>query len=310
MGTMSTEQIAGMSMEEISAMAISEAQEVAGEDDVLPGEGDIEVKTGEQVVEENAATGETEETGNIEMKSGKGTIPYAVLKDTREELAETKRRLEALESQSYKSVVPENHAELTAQAQSGYQDLAKKYEDGELEWEEYQAKLIELSVQNQALLSATIKAEISTEMQAQAAEQAAKQAQESWDKACDTFLASKADGIDYIADAAKMAELDAAVKMFASNPANMRRDNAWFLARAHREVIENNGIMPKQIPKKDIINSADKGSPVSPILSLSDIPGGFSAADSGRVLPDSTAALTELFLKDPGKIDAYLASIT
>lgn len=302
------EAMAGMSIDQIDAMAVGGDTPTDGEEASTP-EGSPE---GEQVVEDSATSGapeEEEQQGGVAMKSGKGTIPYAVLKETRDELAETKRKLDALQPKPYQAVVPENHAEMMAQAHAEQSGLAKKFEDGDIDWEEYQSQLGVLTSQKEALLAARIKSEISTEMQEQIAQEAGKFAQAEWDQVCSEFLASKIDGVDYTADKALLDELDANVKMFANNPAYAGKGDQWCLAKAHREVLENHGLASGA--KKQPATDADPGPQRPPIFSLSDIPGG--SLPAGNEIEQATAlsgaALTNRFINDPSQIDKMLSSI-
>ena len=312
---LSMEEMAEMSIEQIDAMA--SGGEIGGESQpditTKQAEGTAEITTtesgGKQVVED----------GGITMKSGKGIIPYGVLKGTREELAEAKRRLEALESKSYQSVVPENFADLTAQAAGKMQELIRQFDDAEISAEEFQAQLNILTTEKEFLLAARIKAEISEEMRAQAMQDAARESEVSWQNTVNEFFKEKPDGIDYASDPAKFSELDAAIKMFAANPANQTKDHQWFLDKAHREVLENNGIQVQQktttppVDKKPApISPSGDDTGKSPIFSLSDIPGGM-VPDGGSEIEQAAAlsgpALTNRFLNDPAQIDKMLAGL-
>jgi hypothetical protein len=246
------------------------------------------------------------------MKGGKGTIPYAVLKETREELAEVKRRLESLQAKPYQAVIPENHAEMVSKVQADLQALNEKFETGdELEWDEYQKQLAELTAQRENLLAARIKAEISSEMQAAMQEKANTDAKATWDETVQTFLASNPDGINYSADPAKLAELDAAVKMFANNPANAKRDSQWFLDKAHREFMENNDIEPaaKQPPPAKEEAKEDDAEK-APFNSLSDIAGGLvpeSGSEASKLVALDIVSLRNRMMNDPSQVDAMLA---
>ncbi len=311
------EAMAEMSIDQIDALA-NEAPGDTGaakDGDTLQADESAggEKEEGEQVVE-GAATGAAEEGhGGVETKSGKGTIPYAVLKETREELAEMKRRLETLQSKPYQAVIPENHAELVAATTAGLAALNEKFELDEIGWEDYQKELGELTVQRENLLAVRIKAEISSEMQAEMAQKAEADAQSIWDNTVSTFLSGKPDGIDYNADPEKHAELDAAVKMYASNPANATKDHQWFLDKAHREVMENNGIKPaakQPPPAKAKVEEAGDDPEKAPIYSLGDIPGGVvpGGSEVEQITQLSGSSLTNRFLNDPGQIDKVLAS--
>jgi hypothetical protein len=312
--------MADMSIDEIDAIANGTAGD-SGTSNADTEQG-AELGDGEQVVK-SASTGasDTEGHGGVETKSGKGTIPYAVLKETREELADMKRRFEALQSKPYQAVIPENHAEVVAATHASLAELSEKFETGDIEWEDYQKQLAILTVERENLLAARIKAEISSEMQAEQAQMAENKAKEAWSGAVSTFLSSKQDGIDYNADTAKYAELDEAVKMFANSPANANKDYQWFLSKAHREVMENNGITPAAKQTQGSIlapasrNNGQAGGQLdqgkAPFNSLSDLPGGMipDGSDVEQISQLSGSALTNRFLNDPGQIDKLLASL-
>ena len=310
---LSMEDMAEMSIEQIDAMANGE-EPAEGKEDLAEGS---PTETTEQVVEEGAATGaEGEAVGGVAMKSGKGTIPYAVLKETREELAEARRRIEALESKkSYHAEISENHESLVAQANEKINALVNKFEDADISTEEFQAELAKITGEKEALLAAKIKSEIADEMRIQQEQKAVEDSDAAWRKTVDVFLLSKPDGVDYNADQEKFAELDAAIKMFASNPANANRDHQWFLTKAHGEVLENNGIKPQPTPPTPpVVEAKDKPTELDkpPIFSLSDIPGGLSpdgGTEADQVVALSGAALTNRFLNDPAQIDKVLAGL-
>lgn len=310
--TLDLEVLAGMSVEQLDAVSAGEAP-VTKETD----EGTASL-AGEQVVEEGAATGATGvdelppevpsdgEAGdgkNVEMKGGKGTIPYGVLKETREELAETKRKLEELQARSYKADIPINHATQMEEVANEFKELAQKFEEGDLDWEDYQAQLDTLNQRKDELLTVKIKAEISHEMTEQATVSA-------WEGAVSKFLDSKPNGYDYQGDTALYGELDTMVKALGNDPANADKDYQWFLDTAHAVVMVKHGGASK-VSDGEGLGGKQPSVDQRPFHTLSDIPGGLAPGKDGidQVTSLSGPALTNRFINDPAEIDKVLSSL-
>jgi len=304
----STEELAAMSMEELELMGVESEGEKSAEESAS------DSATNDEALEQKEAEQEPvveQEGDNVAMKSGKGTIPYAVLKETRAELAETRKMLEEIKAKSsYQAPLPADYADQETTISTAMKDLADKFENGDITWEEYQVSLTETTIQRENLFAAKIKSEIAAEMLAQQQAEVQEQAKAGWGNAVNDFLKSKPDGIDYNADQEKYDFLDASVKMYASNPANNDRDYQWFLNKGHAEVRERFGVSASEVkpPRQDVDYTENSEAPFN---SLSDIPGGMISGtnNEGEVLKLSGAALTARFLNDPGSIDKVLAEL-
>jgi len=318
------EKLAEMSIEQIDMIGREDSEEnseaPAQDVDAVDQADSQEADSGEQQAVDESVSADaehhqeeaSEEVSGVEMKSGKGKIPYSVLKQTRDELAEAKRQLQEMKKAPlvYQSVAPENHAEQVAAAQEEFNALAKEFEDGNLEWEEYQAKLSSVTLRQQALLAEKIKAEISAEMQAQVREQQTKALTDSWQMACNSFIDGKPDGVDYRSDQHLMSQLDSIVKALGQDSGNEGRDFDWFLSKAHAAVMGmNSDLVGKPMDK------GKKSHPVAkeerPFQTLSDIPGGMKTTSTlkEQVAEMSGASLVNRFMADPNKIDEVLATM-
>jgi hypothetical protein len=131
----------------------------------------------------------------------------------------------------YQATLPADYDTKVADLGEREKALKASFRNGELEFDDFEAKRDELLREREALTVARTKAEISQEMTAQTAEQ-------QWRSTVDTFIAAtaKAGSIDYAKDAEKLADLDAFVKMLAGKDENAQRPMDWFLAEAHRRV--------------------------------------------------------------------------
>ncbi|MDV7397486.1 hypothetical protein RZS08_39155, partial [Arthrospira platensis SPKY1] len=111
-------------------------------------------------------------------------------------------------------------------------ELRQKFKDGEIDIDERDAGLIDLSEQRERLLVLRAKAEISQEMTEQTA-------QSQWQNEINRAIAraAKEDGIDYRKDAAKAQDWDQFVRILAAKPEHSDKPMDWFLAEAHKRVL-------------------------------------------------------------------------
>lgn len=130
-------------------------------------------------------------------------------------------------------------------------ELRQKYKDGEIDIDERDAGLAELTEQREQLLVARAKAEISQEMSQQTAQQ---QWQATINKALNDFAKPENGGIDYRKDAEKQADLDQFVKFLANKEENSDKPMEWFLQEAHRRVQALHGVAPA--PKRETVDDA------------------------------------------------------
>jgi hypothetical protein len=162
--------------------------------------------------------------------------------------------------------------------------LRQRFKDGEIDIDERDTGLADLSEQREQLLVARAKAEISKEMQQQTAEQ-------QWTATVNRFMGetAKSGGIDYRADAEKAGDLDSFVKMLANNPANAQRTMDWFLSEAHRRVQALHGVAapaPAPAPADNGKRNGRKPALDAMPKTLAQVPGGDGPGDVGSEFAD------------------------
>jgi len=193
-------------------------------------------------------------------------------------------------------------------------ELRQRYKDGEIDIDERDAGLSDLTEEREALLVARTKAEISQEMSAQSAQQ---QWQNTVNRAMADFAKPENGGIDYRKDEAKAADLDQFVKVLANRAENNDKPMEWFLSEAHKRVQALHGVkVPEPDEKKKAMDDAlaKRKPPVSSApKNLSQVPGGDGPGDvasefadidalEGQALEDAIARMT------PTQRSRYLAA--
>lgn len=153
-------------------------------------------------------------------------------------------------------------------------ELAAKFKDGEMEADAFIAEQQAIAAKRGELSSLKTKADTFGDMNEQSAAQ-------EWQWSINRFFkqVKASDGIDYVADAAKNADLDAFVKVLAANPAHVDKDYDWFLSEAHKRTLALHGVVKKAPSKPD-----DKIPPRKPSVenlpaNLAEVPGGDGPGD-------------------------------
>ena len=180
-------------------------------------------------------------------------------------------------SASYRAELPPDLSDRLASLESRESDLAAAYKSGELEFDDYRAKVNELSGERAALDRAITKAEIASEM-------AQQNAAQQWESAVARLAedAAKNDGIDYRKDAAKQRDLDVFIKALAADSENVNKSMDWFLQEAHRRVKALHGVVDapaatKPAPTKP---AAQRKPPIDGLpKTLAQVPGGDGPGD-------------------------------
>jgi hypothetical protein len=166
-------------------------------------------------------------------------------------------------------------------------ELRQKFKDGDIDIDERDQGLAELSEQREQLVVLRAKAEISQEMTQQTAQQ-------QWQNSVNTFMSSAAKeegGIDYRKDAAKAEDLDTFVKHLANKVENSDKPMDWFLTEAHKRVQALHGVTPTP-NKADALKAAkDQRKPSLDSLpkTLAQVPGGDGPGDVGSEFADIEA---------------------
>lgn len=162
----------------------------------------------------------------------------------------------------YDAQLPSDYDDQIRELKDRDAELRQKFKDGEIDIDERDAGLAELSAQREGLLVARAKAEISQEMTQQTA-------QGQWQAEINKAIAraAKDDGIDYRKDQVKAADWDQFVRVLAANPANSDKPMDWFLAEAHKRVMALHGVTkPTPTPTDPVADARARRK--APILSL------------------------------------------
>jgi hypothetical protein len=164
--------------------------------------------------------------------------------------------------------------------------LRQQFKDGDIDIDERDAGLAELSEQREQLLVARAKAEISQEMTQQTA---AQQWQNTVNKALSDFAKPEQGGIDYRKDTAKAADLDAFVKFLANKDENNDKPMEWFLSEAHKRVQALYGVTPVKRETVDEVKAKRKPSLGSVPKTLAQVPGSDGPGDVASEFADVEA---------------------
>lgn len=219
--------------------------------------------------------------------------------------------------------VPRYQAELPADYDDKIKDLKardaelrQKFKDGEIDIDERDAGLAEITEQREALLVQRAKAEISTEMTQQSA---AEQWRATVAASIESFAKPENGGIDYTKDAEAMEALDSEVKALGQMPRHANKPMEWFMQEAHRRVLAERGITlaPKPAPQKDPVADARaaRKPPVDAApKTLAQVPGSDGPGDVGDEFADILAldgveyedAIGRLARTDPAKFDRFM----
>ena len=302
------EALANASIEEIEAMSLKgEAQvqldDAAESQDANSGEQDVAVVVSSDPAEQQAES---------EHKPNDKEINFAKLRTKAESLERDVQRLadenKRLAERQYVAELPEGHAQRVAEMDAKLADIGGKFQSGAIDWQEYQSQLLQANAEREGLLAASIKVQISSEMREQAERETAERAASTCEQAVSQFIAAKPDSLDYATDEAKQRDLNTYVKALAADADNSDKPMDWFLQEAHALVKAKHRIAA---PAPAVVDSQPAPSQKVPFHTLSEVPGGSlpAVSEGSKLSQMGGAALTELFLKDPSKIDDYLASL-
>lgn len=177
----------------------------------------------------------------------------------------------------YDAQLPSDYDDQIRELKDRDAELRQKFKDGEIDIDERDAGLAELSAQREGLLVARAKAEISQEMTQQTA-------QGQWQAEINKAIAraAKDDGIDYRNDQVKAADWDQFVRVLAANPANSDKPMDWFLAEAHKRVMALHGVTkPTPTPTDPVADArARRNAPIDAApKTLAQVPGSDGPGD-------------------------------
>lgn len=184
----------------------------------------------------------------------------------------------------YEAQLPQDYDQQIAALKARDAELRQLFKDGEIDIDERDAGLAELTEQRERLLVLRAKAEISQEMTQQTAQQ-------QWQAAINAFVAKVArdDGVDYREDAAKAEDLDSFVKLLANKQENADKPMEWFLAEAHKRVLALHGVA--RAPKDPVADAkAKRKPPVDAVpTTLAQVPGSDGPGDVSGEFADIEA---------------------
>lgn len=166
-------------------------------------------------------------------------------------------------------------------------ELRQRFKDGDIDIDERDAGLAELTEQREQLLVLRAKAEISQEMTQQSA---AQTWQATVNKALTGFAKPENGGIDYRKDTAKAEDLDTFVKMLANKQENSDKPMEWFLQEAHKRVQALYGVA--QAPRRETVADAmaKRKPPIDAApKTLAQVPGSDGPGDVGGEFADIEA---------------------
>lgn len=187
----------------------------------------------------------------------------------------------------FKAELPENYQERVDALKAKGGELAQKFRDGDITFDEYEAERTALDAERDDLNAARLRVDMYQDMNQQTAAQ-------QWARAIDTFKSDvlKGDGIDYNTDAARGTDLDMFVKALAERADNADKGMRWFLDEAHKRVLALHGkpeakpaaagkpADPAGKPPADVA-AARKPDASKQVQTLADVPGGEGAGDVG-----------------------------
>lgn len=196
----------------------------------------------------------------------------------------------------YEAALPSDYDDQIRSIKDRDQELRKRYKEGEIDIDERDQGLSELSEQREQLIVARTKAEISQEMRAQADTKTQEVAQQSWQGAINSFVEStaKTGGVDYRQDGDKAADWDQFVRVLAAKPENSDKSMQWFLEEAHKRVLALHGVdtvAPPKSKKETIAEAMAKRKPAMDKLpkNIADVPGADGPGDVDDQFADVTA---------------------
>jgi hypothetical protein len=188
----------------------------------------------------------------------------------------------------YEAQLPQDYDDQIKSLKGRDAELRQKFKDGEIDIDERDAGLAELSEQRERLLVARAKAEISQEMTQQTA---ASQ----WQSTINAFVAQAAKpengGIDYRKDAAMANDWDQFVRVLAAKPENADKPMEWFLSEAHKRTMALHGVAKAPAAPKDPLADAKakRKPPAASTPSLAHVPGSDGPGDVGDEFSDVLA---------------------
>ena len=153
-------------------------------------------------------------------------------------------------------------------------ELRRQFNDGDLDADEYDAKVEELEDERDTLRDLKTRATIAAEMRQQ-------NEANTWVNTINDFISDTAkDGergiVDYAKDEEKQADLDSFVKAIANKPGNENKPMRWYLEEAHKRVVALHGVPTS---KKAADGGKRKADASKVVNSLAEVPGGAGDTD-------------------------------
>lgn len=171
---------------------------------------------------------------------------------------------------SYQAALPADFDDQVKAVDDDFKALAKEFKDGNLDTDDYDARLADLNQRRRDLDRQQIKVELLGDINAQNEQQS-----RAW--TADQFAAKVKSEIDYQKDTAKVADFVAFSSRIESDPANAGKPFEWVLQEAHKRVCLLHGI--QNVPQKTIKEAKAGRKPPPVPQTLANVPGADGQGD-------------------------------
>ena len=308
---------ADLTLDELATLTPEEVAAITGEDEHTP----QEIAAMQRIADQASGTDDADDGGseadNDAMAAAQAAdaqaaqIEAAKAEDAEAKSAATDAVTVATDNTAkqdtpqpvYKAELPADFNELVQTLATQESALKQQLKDGDIDFDEFidlQAVLLE---QKQTLNNQKIKVEIATDM---AQQNAASSWQATVNRNIESF-SKELNGINYLKDEDKQADLDQFVKVLAGKPENNDKSMDWFMQEAHRRVKALHGISSTEPPKpKGTLDEAAarrKQNSASAPKTLAQVPGGDGPGDvegkfaqidrlTGEALEQAIASMT------------------
>jgi len=250
----------GLSADEIAALSEPDGDTTATQGDLEASAAAPAAKTTTDTEDDDAAAGEDKDGADAGATAAAGDASAA----TEQPAAAEATPPAAAEPTPAPSPAPQQAPILVAQAPedadakladiaSQKADLRKKYDDGEITFDEYEAKKDTLNDQKSEIELAVREANLAQKLELQ-------RQQNQWNADCDAFMDKHKELYAGEANAPVFADLNAAIKAIAVMPSSASLTGPQILDRAHRAVMAARGTPvvdeakpdPKPAPRKEV----------------------------------------------------------
>jgi len=173
----------------------------------------------------------------------------------------------------YQVNLPDDFADQAKAVDDEFKSLAREFKEGDIEFDAYESRIVELNQRRDALTQARVTADVFAQLNAQNSQQ-----ERAW--TADQFAAKVKSEIDYQSDPEKVADFAAFAQKIESNPANANKPFEWVLQEAHKRVKVLYDI-PVAAPTQKTLQEvkASRKPPASVPQTLANVPGADGPGD-------------------------------